>query len=113
MSLMKALRMKRIEPGLYRGRPYWGVTAEIRKAAGVTRFTWYLIMERKDADDKVVDVINGVFRTIADALKRIDDYGETKVKTTNILNPEAGEFDIALSLKGGCCDPGTERYHCM
>ena len=113
MSLMKTLKMKRIEPGLYRGRPYWGTTAEIRKARGVTRFTWYLLIEQKDDGGNVIGLINGVFRTIENALLRIELFGHKKVKTTNILNPEAGEFDIELSLKGGCCDPATERYHCM
>ncbi len=111
--MMKALRMKRIKPGLYRGRPFWGTTAEIRKAKDVKCFTWYLVIEEKDNDGKVINVANGVFRTIADALLRIDLYGQKKVKTRNILNPDGGEFDIPLSLKGGCCDPGTERYHCM
>ena len=35
------------------------------------------------------------------------------VETKNILNPSAGPIMIRLSEKGGCTDPGTERYHSM
>lgn len=41
---------------------------------------------------------------------RAQDY---EVETVNILNPKAGPIKIRRSQKGGCCDPGTERYHCM
>jgi len=34
-------------------------------------------------------------------------------KTRNMLNPKAGYVDIRASEFGGCCDVGTERYHCM
>jgi hypothetical protein len=40
-------------------------------------------------------------------------WGEEPVMTRNILNPAGGEFPIARKQKGGCCDPGTELYHCM
>ena len=35
------------------------------------------------------------------------------VETYNMLNPEAGVVMIEAHLKGGCCDPATETYHCM
>jgi hypothetical protein len=35
------------------------------------------------------------------------------VKVRNILNPDAGEIDLPWNLVGTCCDPSTERYHCM
>jgi len=38
---------------------------------------------------------------------------DVMVETVNILNPAAGPIMIRKSEKGGCCDPGTERYHCM
>jgi len=38
---------------------------------------------------------------------------DVMVETVNILNPSAGPIMIPKSQKGGCCDPGTERYHCM
>ena len=38
---------------------------------------------------------------------------DVMVETYNILNPKAGPIMIRKSQKGGCCDPGTERYHCM
>lgn len=40
-------------------------------------------------------------------------WGNEPVMTRNILNPAGGEFPIARKQKGGCCDPGTELYHCM
>jgi len=38
---------------------------------------------------------------------------DVMVETINILNPSAGPIMIRKSEQGGCCDPGTERYHCM
>lgn len=36
-----------------------------------------------------------------------------KTRTTrNILNPEAGEFEIPVNTPNSC-DPGSETYHCM
>ena len=40
-------------------------------------------------------------------------WGNEPVMTRNILNPAGGEFPIARKQYGGCCDPGTELYHCM
>jgi hypothetical protein len=48
-----------------------------------------------------------------------DDYAKNPetynpiCKTRNMLNPTAGFIDIPASDFGGCCDVGTERYHCM
>ena len=41
------------------------------------------------------------------------DANEPMVETYDMLNPDAGTFLIPASQKGTCCDPGTERYHCM
>jgi hypothetical protein len=35
------------------------------------------------------------------------------VETYNMLNPKGGKVMIRKSQKGSCCDPATERYHCM
>ena len=35
------------------------------------------------------------------------------VETYNMLNPDAGPVMIKAYLKGTCCDPATETYHCM
>lgn len=107
------LKLKKIEAGHYRGKPYWGTTASIVKMGGGYYSLWVLRIQREDDDDKVIDEVPGTFARLWMALDALADYGSTKVKTTNILNPEAGEFDIALESKGGCCDPGTERYHAM
>lgn len=33
-------------------------------------------------------------------------------KTRNILNPQAGEFEVPVNTPL-CCDPGSETYHSM
>ena len=43
--------------------------------------------------------------------QRRDDF-DPMVQTTNMLNPGSVVM-IRASQKGGCCDPGTERYHSM
>jgi hypothetical protein len=55
---------------------------------------------------------------ITEATHALEDYAEYQkkipmVKTYNMLNREAGEFDIRADLKGTCCDPATETYHSM
>jgi hypothetical protein len=50
---------------------------------------------------------------MATRLTKVAEVGNMMVKTTNILNPEAGELEIRLAEKGGRTDPGTELYHCM
>ncbi len=43
-------------------------------------------------------------------------YNETvdvMVPTTNMLGEKGNVVMIRKSQKGGCCDPATERYHCM
>lgn len=39
--------------------------------------------------------------------KNVDHY----VTVTNIMT--GGAAQILASQQGGCCDPSTERYHCM
>jgi hypothetical protein len=34
-------------------------------------------------------------------------------KTINMLNSKGGYVEISAGAYGGCCDPATERYHCM
>ena len=38
---------------------------------------------------------------------------EPMVETRNLMNPSAGPIMIRASEKGGCTDPGTERYWAM
>ncbi len=38
---------------------------------------------------------------------------DVMVATTNILGVKGNVVMIKKSQLGGCCDPGTERYHCM
>jgi len=38
---------------------------------------------------------------------------DIEVPTTNILGDKGNVVMIRKSLKGSCCDPGTESYHCM
>jgi hypothetical protein len=33
--------------------------------------------------------------------------------TYNMLDPDRKPIPIRIADKGGCCDPATERYHCM
>ncbi len=33
--------------------------------------------------------------------------------TYNMMDPDRKPIPIRMSDLGGCCDPATERYHCM
>lgn len=112
MNLMKALRMKRVNCGsttMYEGRPFWNVRAHIIRLGNAK---WRAVIEDKN-DDAPAATVFDTFKLRRHALTFIANYGGRMTTTTNILNPKAGEIPIALSLKGGCCDPGTETYHCM
>jgi hypothetical protein len=62
----------------------------------------------------VNDVYKDGFNFLNDAMNWVANvWGNEPVMTYNMLNREAGEFPIARKQKGGCCDPATERYHCM
>lgn len=41
------------------------------------------------------------------------DALDIEVETYNMLDPDRRPIKIRKSQKGGCCDPATERYHCM
>lgn len=43
--------------------------------------------------------------------EHFDNHIDHMVETVNIMT--GGKCMIRASEKGGCCDPGTERYHCM
>jgi hypothetical protein len=103
-SLLKTLRLKKCENG-YHGRPYWGVDALVSKT---DNGNWSLSLIVDDHDRGI-----SLYPTRQAALEAIVKVGSETTKTVNILNPEAGEFDISRSEKGGCCDPSTETYHCM
>ncbi len=104
MSLIKRLNLKRTPEGTLKGRPFWGAIVEVAKVGKV----W-------EVDCMVDDVLRSLpdFPTRKEALSAICAIGREEVMTCNILNPKAGEFPISRMDKGGCCDPGTERYHSM
>jgi hypothetical protein len=62
--------------------------------------------------------VNGSFKhdakTLDAAMSWVANvWGREEVETFNLLNPQAGKVMIARCQKGGCCDPGTERYWTM
>ena len=108
-SLQSQLKIKRInnERGLaYIGRPFWCVNVRIQKTSGDC--PWALQVWVDDVERPVV-----FHASLKNALIAVVRIGREKVTTRNILNPQAGEFEIDRASKGGCCDPGTETYHCM
>jgi len=121
MSLRKRLRIKKVAPGLYTARPYWGHKAVITKIGE----TWVCVISdhvapehgtgihEVDGGYTWVDVETRHCSTLTTAIEAINQYGYNEVETRNILNPDFGPIMISLHNKGGCCDPGTERYHSM
>ena len=105
-SLQSQLKIKKCETG-YHGRPFWSVDVLISKT-GTGECKWELNAEVDGIDRSPVFYV-----TLNAALRAVQKIGGEKVTTRNILNPEAGEFEIDRASKGGCCDPGTETYHCM
>jgi hypothetical protein len=107
-SLQKRLSLKKIPnsvDGTIGGRPFAGVYVEIVK---VCNGTWQTLCE---VDNETRELPNT--KTKNEALEAINEIGNEIVKTHNLLNPEAGEIDIARRDWGGCTDPGTERYWSM
>ena len=45
------------------------------------------------------------------SLKYFNDHIDHEVTTSNIMSGKSCR--IMASQVGGCCDPGTETYHCM
>ena len=86
------------------GRTYWGIESEISKANG--KWTLVMIID----DEEIVEI---EAKTRGALLEAIAERGSDELMTCNILNPDAGEFPISRSMKGGCCDPATETYHSM
>lgn len=85
-------------------RPFWGVKAEIAKAE--KGWTATVIVDDRPAETKTC-------RTRELAAEWVRTFGNEKLTTRNMLNPEAGDIEISRSEKGGCTDPGTERYWSM
>lgn len=103
-SPMKTLKLKNRD-GMLKGWPFYGTYVEIEKTeAG----NWELRAE-VDGSDRG----RQLFKTRKEAFSAVFAIGRETVKTYNILNREAGEFDIDRASRGGCCDPATERYHSM
>jgi hypothetical protein len=72
---------------------------------------------------KTADVDNASRKAMGEAM--FNQFGNSRTKlvdflgacgvtrtTRNILNPEAGEFEIPINTPY-FCDPGSETYHCM
>lgn len=98
--------MVRVAPGHYELK-WLGDRVEVKKISGATRSAihWWVF-------------VNGYPKARAKSLNEAMNWvanvwGNEPVMTHNMLNREAGEFPIARKEKGGCCDPATERYHCM
>lgn len=86
-------------------RPFWNVYAEIVKTSDGNWQTLCTV----DGEDRYF----APQKTKTAALKALCPLGDEMLTTRNILNPEAGDIAISRSEKGGCTDPGTERYHSM
>lgn len=104
-SQVKQLRLKRNASGALVGRPFYGVSVTVYKTH---TGEW-----RADA------IVDGEARelyghnTRRSVLSAVQAIGREQVETVNILNRDAGPIAITRADKGGCTDPGTERYHCM
>jgi hypothetical protein len=99
--------LKQTGPGLYEGWLY-GSQVAVERGFGGYRIRIYEETEKQWVQTAFV------YRTVKEAFEYLQYiWGNEQVMTCNILNPAAGKFPIARSLKGGCCDPGTETYHCM
>ena len=91
------------------GRSYWqDVTAKSKAAA--TRAVNRANARAKSKGDKNTSPFFAITCEVYDARQ---DLYNPQCKTRNMLNPKAGFIDIDAAGFGGCCDPGTERYHCM
>lgn len=103
-SLFKRLKL-RTRDGITTGRPFAGVSVDslYRQPSG----EWRAVCT---VDDRRVVYVGNTRETV---LKLIAAHGRDIKMTRNILNPDAGEIEIERAAWGGCCDPGTERYHCM
>jgi hypothetical protein len=96
--------MKMVAAGHYQLK-WQGDVVEVKKHQDIGYHQWYVFVNGKFTVgykklDACMDWVSNV-------------WGNEPVMTSNILNPAAGEFPIARKAKGGCCDPGTETYHCM
>ena len=98
-SLQKRLKLRKVD-GVYSGRPFSGVKVEscYKQPSGEWRAICTVDGER----------ITYVANTLKAVLQFVAKHGADIKKTRNILNPDAGEIDIARSEWGGCTDPGTE-----
>ena len=59
---------------------------------------------------KIITKIDDVYGPVCDECWAQLNDG-TMVESVNILSGK--KIKIEAHLKGTCCDPGTERYHCM
>lgn len=108
-SAFSRLKFRKIENtgySSYSGRVCYGVQGALEKTDGA--YPWAAMAIVDDGEPEY-----NTFKTREAAAKWLLAFGNLQVMTRNILNPDAGEFPISRSEKGGCCDPGTETYHSM
>lgn len=105
------------------GKGVYGMMGHVeRVAAGHYELRWQgnvvTILKLKQGPYNWVVRVDGVERFYAQkfngALHWVDAvWGNEFVETVNLLNPGAGKVRIARRDRGGCTDPGTERYWAM
>lgn len=83
-------------------RPYGGIH-QFNSPRGAKTSLSALLRRTKRVADEFMVVTREYF----------DEYLDPMVETTNILGTPGNIVMIRKSEKGGCTDPGTERYHCM
>lgn len=91
----------------------------------ITKAQWELLRKLKLARISIIDenaiVVDAAGKThqyygrtydkIFEKMLEDIDALDPMVETVNILSGK--KCMIRASEKGGCCDPGTETYHCM
>lgn len=96
--------LERKAPGHYELK-WQGSTVEIKKVSGANRSAghWFVFV---DAYPKAKAK---TFNEATDWVVKV--WGQEKVESRNLLTGE--KIMVARADKGGCCDPGTERYWAM
>lgn len=114
---------KRVEPGRYEGRPFFGLKAVIANTEEGWKFKLVKPGRKGFAGnphlpgsgiDSTPDewVMGGTARTLAAAKMEIYDYGRnTKTTVKNLMS--GGDVEMSIDMVGGPCDPSTERYWSM
>lgn len=102
-GMMRYMRM--VAPGHYQLK-WQDDVVDIRKVSAPQKArSWHVSINGSLVNTR--STLDGAMHWVANV------WGNEPVMTYNMLNRAAGEFQIARKNKGGCCDPATERYHCM